>query len=219
MSLISKVLRGHLQLAIGYKRSARSPQVNCESSSNLHMCQDAQSAGRMDTSHILRNLRMQIWEEDSETDKLSKSSRERSAHSRYSWLTEFSNSQCLSHFAALFLDIWAKTFFAECCIKSLINWSVKNYLWTRRIRPDLHADAGEEQSHKWFASWNDMACEWSFRRFTYGNLVTTSPSSKSSYSQNFSLQHPESDCCYDPSNSQEHSIGRSDGRCVQRAGT
>ena len=35
------------------------------------------------------------------------------------------------------------------------------------------------EAHKWefTVKWLDT-CEWSFRRFTYGNLVTTSPSSK-----------------------------------------
>ena len=64
-------------------------------------------------------------------------------------------------------------------------------------------------------------CYWSFRRFTYGNLVTTSPSSKCSDLSDFELPIPKAE----PS-SQALSenfigtfIGRSDGRCVQRAGT
>ena len=35
----------------------------------------------------------------------------------------------------------------------------------------------EAHKRKFTVNWLD-ACEWSFRRFTYGNLVTTSPSSK-----------------------------------------
>ena len=66
----------------------------------------------------------------------------------------------------------------------------------------------------WFIS-----CEWSFRRFTYGNLVTTSPSSKWWGSLNFPLQRSGTEQCCSPNYSPNHSIGRSDGRCVQRAGT
>ena len=40
---------------------------------------------------------------------------ERNAHSRFSWFTEFCKSQCLSHFAALFLEMWAETSLAEGC--------------------------------------------------------------------------------------------------------
>ena len=62
-------------------------------------------------------------------------------------------------------------------------------------------------------------CEWSFRRFTYGNLVTTSPSSKCQDSPNFPQQYSGTENCSSPNYSSGHSIGRSDGRCVQRAGT
>ena len=62
--------------------------------------------------------------------------------------------------------------------------------------------------------------EWSFRRFTYGNLVTTFTSSKWPSLDNFSVP---SCCCQllrsNPKASLSHSIGSSDGRCVQRAGT
>ena len=83
---------------------------------------------------------------------------------------------------------------------------------TRREAP--HALSSKEGTMK-----VRVTCEWSFRRFTYGNLVTTSPSSKWPYLQNFPLQPPGTGDCCSPNNSQEHSIGRSDGRCVQRAGT
>ncbi len=62
-------------------------------------------------------------------------------------------------------------------------------------------------------------CEWSFRRFTYGNLVTTSPSSKWWGSLNFERHVLQSWTNQSPNYSPNHSIGRSDGRCVQRAGT
>ena len=64
------------------------------------------------------------------------------------------------------------------------------------------------------------SCQWSFRRFTYGNLVTTSPSSRWLSLQKFSmLSISENTSNINPDNSLNHPIGRSDGRCVQRAGT
>ena len=64
-----------------------------------------------------------------------------------------------------------------------------------------------------------VMCEWSFRRFTYGNLVTTSPSSKWRGSLNFERLVLQSWTHQSHNYSPNHSIGRSDGRCVQRAGT
>ena len=64
-------------------------------------------------------------------------------------------------------------------------------------------------------------CQWSFRRFTYGNLGTTSPSSKcsdlSNYGRAESLGEPGSRATSE--NFIGTFIGRSDGRCVERAGT
>ena len=71
-----------------------------------------------------------------------------------------------------------------------------------------------------FESAINTYCEWSFRRFTYGNLVTTFTSSKWPSLDDFSVP-----CCCcqlresNPKASLSHSIGSSDGRCVQRAGT
>ena len=60
-------------------------------------------------------------------------------------------------------------------------------------------------------------CKWSFHRFTYGNLVTTSPSSRW-YGL---LDFPAAARGYLRSKgfTGPPEIGRSDGRCVQRAGT
>ncbi len=62
-------------------------------------------------------------------------------------------------------------------------------------------------------------CEWSFHRFIYGNLVTTSPSSKWWGSLDFERHVLQSWTNQSPNYSPNHSIGRSDGWCVQRAGT
>ena len=64
-------------------------------------------------------------------------------------------------------------------------------------------------------------CYWSFRRFTYGNLVTTSPSSKCSDLSDFGhpVRQAEPASQAPSENFIGTFIGRSDGRCVQRAGT
>ena len=56
-----------------------------------------------------------IKEEDSEADRPSGISRKHRIHSRFYWFTEFCNSQCLSHFAAPFISVQAKTFITEGC--------------------------------------------------------------------------------------------------------
>ena len=56
-----------------------------------------------------------IKEEDSEADRPSGMSRKHRIHSRFYWFTEFCNSQCLSHFAAPFISVQAKTFITEGC--------------------------------------------------------------------------------------------------------
>ena len=63
--------------------------------------------------------------------------------------------------------------------------------------------------------------QWSFRRFTYGNLVTTFTSSKRSSSIAFSseAQLAKAGLGDNRTTSLGRSIGSSDGRCVQRAGT
>ena len=50
---------------------------------------------------------------DTEADMLSGISRKRNAHSSHYWFSEFCNSQCLSHFAAPFIGVRAKTSIAE----------------------------------------------------------------------------------------------------------
>ena len=68
--------------------------------------------------HHRKNCRRRLLAEekiDSEADMLSGISRKRNAHSSYYWFSEFCNSQCLSHFAAPFIGIRAKTSIAESC--------------------------------------------------------------------------------------------------------
>lgn len=72
--------------------------------------------------------------------------------------------------------------------------------------------------------------KWSLRRFTYEDLVTTSPSSKLQDSNKFlKSNHSRVNTLWSPllvftdvlspRSSSQNSISRSDGRCVQRAGT
>ena len=56
-------------------------------------------------------------------------------------------------------------------------------------------------------------------RFTYGNLVTTSPSSKAIDSFAFEKSAGEPISKQTPTNSPKTSIGRSDGQCVQNTGS
>ena len=172
-------------------------------------------------------------------------SRKHRIHSRFYWFTEFCNSQCLSHFAAPFISVQAKTFITEGCkiidrgrIPQWIENS-KECMTVKQNRcnthevchpsnPDCPGNSPRSTESKFISkeSLTDNvhseildACEWSFRRFTYGNLVTTSPSSKWWGSPNFPQQSSGTEVCCSPNYSPNHSIGRSDGRCVQRAGT
>ena len=64
-----------------------------------------------------------------------------------------------------------------------------------------------------------MDWRWSICRFTYRYLVTTSPSSKRRGLINFVMKIVASHYFKTPKTLPGRSIGRSDGRCVQRAGT
>ena len=61
------------------------------------------------------HLLLAVETEDSEADRPSGMSRKHRIHSRFYWFTEFCNSQCLSHFAAPFISVQAKTFITEGC--------------------------------------------------------------------------------------------------------
>ena len=63
------------------------------------------------------DVSLAIKGEDSEADRPSGMSRKHRIHSRFYWFTEFCNSQCLSHFAAPFISVQAKTFITEGCKK------------------------------------------------------------------------------------------------------
>ena len=103
-----------------------------------------------------------------------------SPYSKSNWFTEFCKSLCLSQFTASFISVWAKASIAECIDK--IEWD--------RTKKHMHFYVGQKGCCHTPASPHNPAeqtcpdhvfkitCKWSFHRFTYGNLVTTSPSSK-----------------------------------------
>ena len=106
--------------------------------------------------------------------------------SMVNWFTEFCNSQWLLHFAAPFINMWTKTSVAESfhtfinmCKRSCeMQHNISKYtrlLCTEAQQPTEHCLASVRQPIITLTAWSH---EWSFRRFTYGNLVTTSPSSK-----------------------------------------
>ena len=105
--------------------------------------------------------------------------------SMVNWFTEFCNSQWLLHFAAPFINMWTKTSVAESihahCSKlntlwvyNVNHWCTTVVHWTHNSR----LSTGLAPVHQPTITVVVWSHEWSFRRFTYGNLVTTSPSSK-----------------------------------------
>ena len=105
-----------------------------------------------------------------------------------SWFTDCCNSQVLMHLAAFFIIYWAKTSIAKhfCTAHAVATsncwWGITAGTYTvhKHSSPQAtHAACRHEAAHIRSHSrqcWR--LCKWSFRRFTYRNLVTTSPSSK-----------------------------------------
>ena len=122
-----------------------------------------------------------------------------SMRSAFSWFSEFCHSRRLSHFAASFIVTRAEASIAENCDRirksentkknsrkvlcEVITWHLVTAAY--KMRPLLVAhEYNSALQLSWTHSkiqvwkWIYLSCKWSFRRFTYGNLVTTSPSSK-----------------------------------------
>ena len=119
-----------------------------------------------------------------------KNFRKQSAHSETNWFTEFCKLPCISQLTASFINAWAKAFVAA---RGYSRYVTTPSAQTRTAAAHamqghcvVHAApmlAGTPCAREVLAT--DMhhsqlmcPCKWSFRRFTYGNLVTTSPSSK-----------------------------------------
>ena len=154
--------------------------------------------------------------------------------SAFYWFAEFCQSQCLSHFAASFIDTRAEGSIAESC-KEEISYNHKRFQvdWYRLssddrpsretgARPPSRQATSTGQCHALTVRFRvevGLSCKWSFRRFTYGNLVTTSASSSSKGLRKFPSNVSGTESLLGPDNSPVEPIGSSDGRCVQRAGT
>ena len=102
-----------------------------------------------------------------------------SPYSKSNWFTEFCKSLCLSQFTASFISVWAKASIAECIDKIAEDRKKSKCisLWGQENPHNPAAGKNPQQFYNDHVCIN-KACKWSFRRFTYGNLVTTSPSSK-----------------------------------------
>ena len=130
-----------------------------------------------------------------EVDILPTKGQKCSMRSAFYWFAEFCHSQRLSHFAASFIVTRAEGSIAKNCKnKCLYNSNnipgmcKTNYLLAaalptklRELQPPLSQSTPKgfmrSQSNSGLKL-DYLSCKWSFRRFTYGNLVTTSPSSK-----------------------------------------
>ena len=119
-----------------------------------------------------------------------------SMRSAFYWFAEFCHSQRLSHFAASFIVTRAEGSIAKSCKNKVLynkkKFKIKSnrgYLLVTALPTDAGITATFESIHLRFHKLHALtvrfrfkmdylSCKWSFRRFTYGNLVTTSPSSK-----------------------------------------
>ncbi|CAL8988953.1 unnamed protein product [Prunus brigantina] len=113
----------------------------------------------------------------------------RNLRSKTRWFTGFCNSHQVSHFATFFIDARAEISVAE-------------------SRFDIFEDDDAARAHRFRGDGDALSRSSSLAQFApvFGGLLATSRAAN----------HPRR---RDPNTSPDHSIGRSDGRCVQRAGT
>ena len=109
------------------------------------------------------------------------------------WFPEFCKSQCLPQFTAPFKGVWINASIAdnkrttevqELASLKILQWQGKSTGSIKStdcsgIALQCRAHKGSPPHWQWVSlQHKELICKWSFRRFTYGNLVTTSPSSK-----------------------------------------
>ena len=137
-----------------------------------------------DTEAKSQNVLVSLKYKRPDSDILSGVTWKCSMRSAFYWFAEFCHSQSLSHFAASFIVAWAETSIAKSCkekknelkfIKKVSNDASLIELKTLPTR--IREETKRLPQAKWLVIRLE-SCNWSFRRFTYGNLVTTSPSSK-----------------------------------------
>ena len=82
------------------------------------------------TAHNVAEQQAKSWKLiDIESSTPSSISRRCKLRSNIYWLTEFCNSQCISHFAAFFIINWAKTFIAKTHFAVQLEVRNKMYKW------------------------------------------------------------------------------------------
>lgn len=142
------------------------------------------------------------------------STHQRHLRSKIWWLVEFCNSHCVSHFAAFFIVMRTKIsvveYFLFFVYFSKLDWF---YLGKKLLNEEAVIKLTFFKTIIRTKMKVCDLCKWSIRRFTYEYLVTTFSSSKWSGLLNFLDLRQVQKAHH------KHSIGRSDGRCVQKAGT
>ena len=151
-------------------------------------------------------------------------------HSTTKWFTEICKSQCFLHFTISFIVIWTKASIAE-FVQQFLNLlgdkqnatAIKTHTDATIMLPScLKLQHSAMQSPKQYFMIHCVEC------FHANDPSAGSPTEtllrlllplndKVHEIWHGIIQHTEH--CYNPNDSPDHSIGRSDGRCVQRAGT
>ena len=141
----------------------------------------------------------------SRTLKQTYSQRKCNVRSKIRWLTEFCNSHYLSHFAAFFIVSKAKISIANSCFLSSNNI---NYFKNSLIPHEVPTNS--LSIHK-----NDPSAGSPTETLLRLHL----PLNDKIYTTSLMLKDLLQSTSQNPKCSPDHSIGRCDGRCVQRAGT
>ena len=154
-----------------------------------------------------------------------------SPYSKSNWFTEFCKSLCLSQFTASFISVWAKASIAECIDKFLkeIDTAKKVQTTVRQqgccnpplsphnpaVRSSLQCPHSRPAMFKFRIQHANDPSTGSPTETLLRLLLPLSDKAHKIYHTIFQ----QTDWCSSPNYSPDHSIGRSDGRCVQRAGT
>ena len=154
-----------------------------------------------------------------------------SPYSKSNWFTEFCKSLCLSQFTASFISVWAKASIAECIdkLEQDSKNSIDKFLWgncwwnaQQQHHPTIllrSRSYTENTADTWNSCLhNKHANDPSTGSPTETLLRLLLPLSDKAHKIYHTI-FQQTDRCSSPNYSPDHSIGRSDGRCVQRAGT
>lgn len=139
----------------------------------------------------------------SRTLKQTYSQRKCNVRSKIRWLTEFCNSHYLSHFAAFFIVSKAKISIANSCYFFIHNFN-SHTLYKHKI-----------PKNPFLINKNDPSAGSPTETLLRLHL----PLNDKIYTTSLMLNDLLQSTSQNPKCSPDHSIGRCDGRCVQRAGT